>query len=146
MFKEILLPIDLEETELTAQAIAVAQDIADHYGSRITVLTVMPDFGMPLVANYFPDDMMDKARQEIRSELEKLVEARFRDPSAVSIEVGQGSPHREIVNYAEEHGTDVIVMPSRAQDIGKVLLGSCATHVVEHAPCTVLIVRPQPAR
>ncbi len=142
MFKEILLPIDLEETELTARAITVAQDLAAHYGSHLTVLTVMPDFGMPLVANYFPDDMMRKAREEIRTELKRIVDAKFRDPASVRIEVGQGSPHRVIVDYAAKHAVDAIVMPSRAKDISKVFLGSSAAHVVERASCSVLIVRP----
>ena len=30
MFKEILLPINMDETELTGRAIEIAQDLAEH--------------------------------------------------------------------------------------------------------------------
>ena len=64
MYKKILLPLDLQETELSARATKVAQDLAKFYGARITVLTVIPDFGMPLVANFFPPDAIERAETE----------------------------------------------------------------------------------
>ena len=142
MLKEILLPVDLQQTALSDRAIEIAQGLSDTYGAAITVVTVIPDFGMPLVANFFPEDMMKTARNEVCAELERFIEARFKEPARVKSGVGQGSPHKFIVDYAEKHPTDLIIMPSRAKDIGKVFLGSSATHVVEQAPCSVLVVRP----
>lgn len=141
MFQEILLPIDLEETELTARAITVAQDIAERYRGRITVVTVIPDFSIPLVASYFPADAIEKARADVCGELQRMVQARFHDPASVHCDVGEGSPHRFIVDYARQKNTDLIIMPSRGRDITKVLLGSSTQHVVERAPCSVLVVR-----
>ena len=142
MFKEILLPIDLEETELTSRAIAIAQDLAERYGARITVVTVIPDFSMPVVASYFPKDTIERARKEICIEVEKLIRERFADPSKVRCDVGEGSPHKFIVAYARDKHIDLIVMSSRGHDIGKVFLGSSTTRVVERAHCSVLVVRP----
>jgi nucleotide-binding universal stress UspA family protein len=142
MYMSILVPVDLQETALTERAIQVARDIADHYSAAITVLTVIPDFGMPMVANFFPADAMTKARKEVEAELERYVAARFKDASKVRSRVVDGSPHKEIVEYAETHDTDLIVLPARAKDISKVFLGSSSTHVAERAPCSVLIVRP----
>lgn len=143
MFKEILLPVDLQETALSERAITIAQELADAHQARITVLTVVPDFGMPLVANFFPDDALKKVRKEVCAELKRFIEARFRDPTSVRSDVGQGSPHKVIVDYARKHGIDVIIVPSHARDIGKMLLGSSALHVVERATCSVLVVKPQ---
>lgn len=142
MYKEILLPVDLQETTLSERAAAVAQDYADRYQSGITVLTVIPDFGMPLVANFFPEDAMKQARKEVCAELKRFVSAHFRDPSTIKSEVGQGSPHKITLRYARAHGTDLIIVPARAKDVGKVFLGSSSTAIVERAPCSVLIVRP----
>lgn len=141
MFQKILLPIDLEETALTARAITVAQDIADRYQGHITVVTVIPDFSTPLVASYFPADAIEKARHDVCKQLKALVEANFRDPESVHCDVGEGSPHRFIVDYAKQQESDLIIMPSRRHDITKVLLGSSTEHVVERAPCSVLVVR-----
>ena len=45
-----------------------------------TVLTVIPDFGMPLVANFFPEDAMKQAENEVHSELKRFIKAHFKDP------------------------------------------------------------------
>jgi nucleotide-binding universal stress UspA family protein len=143
MLKEILLPVDLQESELSERALLIAKDVAERYGSHITVMTVIPDFGMPLVASYFPDDAMKKAELDVCAELKRFVENRFPEPTAVNTYVDSGSPHKAIVKYATKHGVDLIVLPARAKDISKVFLGSSSTQVVERAPCSVLIVRPQ---
>ena len=142
MYVKILVPVDLQETKLTERAIQVAQDIAEHYSSSITVMTVIPDFGMPVVASYFPADAMKKAQKEVATELKRFVQSRFRNPADVHYKVAKGSPHKVIVDYARKHDTDLIVLPARAKDIGKLFLGSSSTHVAEQAPCSVLIVRP----
>lgn len=141
MYMNILVPVDLQDTQLTERAIQIAQDIAEHYSATITVMTVIPDFGMPLVANFFPADALEKAKKEVAAELKRFVTERFREPSQVRYRVLDGTPHKVIVDYAEGHDTDLIVLPARAKDIGKVFLGSSSTHVVERAPCSVLIVR-----
>jgi nucleotide-binding universal stress UspA family protein len=43
---------------------------------------------------------------------------------------------------AEEQGCDVIVVGSRGHGaIRRALLGSVSTHLVQHAPCPVFVVR-----
>ena len=142
MFKEILLPIDLEETELTGRAIEVAEDLAERYGAKVTALTAIPDFNMSMVASYFPDDAIENAHKEIRAELRKFVDARFQHPAKVQCVVGEGSPHKVIVKYVKKNSIDLIVMPARMRDISKIFLGSNSSNVVNHAPCSVLVVRP----
>ena len=143
MYKKILLPVDLQETALSERATQVAQDLAEHYGASITVLTVIPDFGMPLVANYFPQGAMEQAEHEVHEELKRFVAAHFKNPSAVRAIVDDGgSPHKVIVSHAEKEKIDLIIVPARGKDITKVFLGSSSTHVVERAPCSVLVVRP----
>ena len=142
MFKQILLPIDLEETELTERAVEIAKDYIERYDSKVTALSVIPDFSMPVVATYFPKDTLKKAHDEICDELTRFIAQRFPDPSKVHCTVGEGSPHKIIVGYAREHEMDLIIMPSRGHDISKVFLGSSTAHVAQRAPCSVLVVRP----
>lgn len=142
MFKKILVPLDLQETALSVRATRVAQDIAACYGSDINVLTVIPDFGMPMVANYFPEDAMQKAENDVHAELKRFIQAHFEDPSAVRAEIDSGSPHKIIVQHAQKENIDLIILPATAKDISKVFLGSSSTHVVERSPCSVLVVRP----
>lgn len=57
--------------------------------------------------------------------------------------VVQGSPHRRIVEVADETGASLVVMGSRGRT-GLKALGSVSERVAHRAPCSVLIVR-QPA-
>jgi len=142
MYKKILVPLDLQETVLSVRATKVAQDIANCYQSSLSVLTVIPDFGMPMVANFFPEDAMRQAENEVHAELKRFIKAHFKDPSAIRAEVDSGSPHKVIVQHAKKENIDLIILPATGKDVSKVFLGSSSTHVVERSPCSVLVVRP----
>jgi nucleotide-binding universal stress UspA family protein len=54
------------------------------------------------------------------------------------------SAQEEIVSAAERDGTDLIILGSRGMSRWKrLLLGSVSTAVIQHAPCSVEIVRPK---
>lgn len=142
MYMNILVPVDLQETELTERAIQVARNLAEHYSATITVMTVIPDFGMPMVASFFPADAMANAKKEVEAELKRYIATRFENSGKLDYRVVDGVPHKEIVEFAKQHNIDMIVLPARTKDLGKVFMGSSSTHVAEHAPCSVLIVRP----
>jgi nucleotide-binding universal stress UspA family protein len=56
--------------------------------------------------------------------------------------IGATSVVKEIVEYAEEHKIDLIVIGTRGiSGIKKMLLGSTASGVLSYAHCPVLIVK-----
>jgi nucleotide-binding universal stress UspA family protein len=66
-----------------------------------------------------------------------LIEASGREP-VVRVELG--SPHRRIVEVAEEAGASLVVLGSRGLS-GVRALGSVSERVAQRSPCSVLIVR-----
>jgi len=57
--------------------------------------------------------------------------------------VGHGDPRESIVDVARAEHADLVVVGSHGRTgLAKLVLGSTATHVVTHAPCDVLVVRP----
>lgn len=55
-----------------------------------------------------------------------------------------GDPRHALVDEARRLNAELIVMGSRGHSgVAKILLGSVASHVVTHAPCSVLVVRPR---
>ncbi len=67
-----------------------------------------------------------------------------RERSEVDLAVEMGAPAAILVNEAEKVGADLIIVGAtgEAQAIGP--LGSVALHVVRHAHCPVVVVRPSP--
>ena len=141
MFKKILMPIDLQETHLAAKAVKVAIEEARKHGAELNVMTVMPGFGMPLVASFFPDDAMRQAKKEIGAELKKYIAANFPKDIATRPVIGEGNPAEMILAEAKAIQADLIIIPSHAQSLSQVFLGSCAARVVEHARSSVMVIK-----
>lgn len=60
-------------------------------------------------------------------------------------EILEGKPQKEIARFLGEHGASLLVIGSRNQGwFERLLLGSVAEDLVERAPCSVLVVRPEP--
>ena len=58
-------------------------------------------------------------------------------------DVRAGRPATTIVEVARDQGADLIVIASHGRTgITRLMMGSVAEHVVRHAPCAVLVVRP----
>jgi nucleotide-binding universal stress UspA family protein len=57
-----------------------------------------------------------------------------------------GDPAEQIVRAAESWEADLVVMGNHGRTgLRRLLMGSVARNVLLHAPCSVLIVREQPA-
>ncbi|MFV2062080.1 MAG: universal stress protein [Chloroflexota bacterium] len=57
-----------------------------------------------------------------------------------------GDPAGQIVNVAESWEADLVVVGTHGRTgLRRILMGSVARNVLHHAPCSVLIVREQPA-
>ena len=85
--------------------------------------------------------------REILDAAEQLISQRAKGLS-VSSEIITAqpfhSPAEEIVNCAGREGTDLVVMGSRGMSMWKSLIvGSVSLAVIQHAPCSVMIVRPK---
>ncbi|RMG34989.1 MAG: universal stress protein [Gammaproteobacteria bacterium] len=141
MFKKILYPVDLAHADFAAQFAPTIERIAGTFEAQIGVMTVMPGFGMAIVASYFPPDAEKKARQGVERELEAFVQKAFTRP--VRRRVEQGTHWKRIVKVAKADQVDLIVMPHCDKGwTENVLVGSCAQKVMERAPCSVLLLRP----
>ncbi len=139
MFKSILVPVNLEDTQAVDSTIETAIQLTQQNSAKLHFLTVFPGFGMPLVGSFFPKDAEAKAKQQCSERLHKLVAAAVPKDISVSTDVEQGNAWEAILRYAKTQGIDLIVMPSRHR--AQSLLGSVSARVAERAHCSVLITR-----
>lgn len=111
----------------------------------VTVLTVHQAVrdNLGFIASYPGDlDLTAKAEAAAQAETEKvLADLGSSRPQSVTVSGVNGIPARELIKAGE--GADMIVVGSRgAGGFSRLLMGSVAGQVAQHAPCPVVIVRP----
>jgi nucleotide-binding universal stress UspA family protein len=142
MYKTLLVPVNIEDTRHSQHAIKAAVAIAQRDGAALHVLTVLPGFGMPLVASFFPADAMREAKKEVAKRLHDYVAQTVPDSVKTTPKIMEGNPPELIVEYAEAIGADLIVMPPHDRgSVNQAVLGSCTMKVAQHAHCSVMVVR-----
>ena len=139
MFKTILVPVDLAETELAKMAINAACSMARASGGTVRLLNVMPMTPV-MLAEYVPPDF--EAQQKTASEeaLSIIAGECGLDGKVTSV-VRQGGIYHEVLEEAKQIGADLIVMSSHRPAMKTYFLGSNAGHVVRYAKCSVLVLR-----
>jgi len=111
----------------------------------VTVLTVHQAVrdNLGFIASYPGDlELTAKAEAAAQAETEKVLAALGSSrPESVTVSGVNGIPARELIKAGE--GADMIVVGSRgAGGFSRLLMGSVAGQVAQHAPCPVVIVRP----
>jgi nucleotide-binding universal stress UspA family protein len=141
MFENVLVPIDLSDEHSWRKALPVAVSLCETFKARLQLLTVVPDFGLPAVGQYFPEGYEAKMRQQAAGQLEAFAAAEV--PKAIPCRhtVAEGKVYQEILNAAEAHAIDLIVMGAHRPELRDFLLGPNAAKVVRHANCSVMVVR-----
>ncbi len=140
MFKHILVPVDLAETELAKSAIDAAIGMARQSGGTVRLINVLPMTPV-MLAEYVPPDF--EAQQKSASEEALAIianECGLGDGKVTSV-VRQGGIYHEVLEEAKAIGADLIVMSSHRPAMRTYFLGSNAGHVVRYAKCSVLVLR-----
>ncbi len=133
----ILLATDL--TSASSAATAAATDLAIRLGADLLVMTVLETSkaGVTRLA------ARPEARETRALRAQTIVgEARAAGARANYL-VWEGDAGDAIVTAAQAEGADLIVVGTHGRStVGRFLLGSVSDHVVHHAGCPVLVVRP----
>jgi nucleotide-binding universal stress UspA family protein len=140
MFKSILVPIDLADTDLAKPAIATAATLSQTWGSTVRLLNVLPMTPV-MLAEYVPADFDAQQRQISEEALAIVARESGIAPPQISSAVREGGIYHEILEEAAAIGADLIVMTSHRPAMRTYFLGSNAGHVVRYAKCSVLVVR-----
>jgi nucleotide-binding universal stress UspA family protein len=137
---EVLVAFD--GTPLSEKALAHALDV--YSGASITVLHVIDYIEESYTAKALVgDETLRKRAQERSAELLAEAEAKADEHDQVvktASEVGKAAD--EILEYADTHGIDVIVIGSHGRSgVARMLMGSVAETVMKRASVPVTVVR-----
>ncbi|HJU13680.1 MAG TPA: universal stress protein [Candidatus Nitrosotalea sp.] len=141
MFEHIMVPYD--SSEPAKRALETAMDLAKRYSSKLSVVT-----HVPLRVDYCEEgatyaETVKLLKQTATYSLSKLETGLLEKGIPCELKVVEGvSTTESLLSYSDLHHVDLIVMGSRGLGgFKKLLLGSTASGVVQHARCGVLIVK-----
>ena len=146
MTKLVIVPVD--GSAHARQAIDFAIDWAQHHDGKLHLIHV-PDLPsaseLAFVDRYSIDvskttDRLEMIGQDIVKEAMDQVRAKGFDKVDGSVTIG--NPAQQIVDKAKDLNAELIVMGSRGMgDFKSLLVGSVSHKVMQHAPCTCVVVR-----
>ncbi len=141
MYKDILLAVDLGDESSWKKALPQAVELCRSSGGNLHVVTVLPDFGMSIVGQFFPEGYEKEAAAKALEALKAFVKDNVPDDIGVQHIVGEGSVYESILGIAKQTKVDLIIVAAHRPDLKDYLLGPNAARIVRHADCSVLVVR-----
>jgi nucleotide-binding universal stress UspA family protein len=142
--RRILCAVDFSESSLDALTYAI--NMAQEADAQLTVLDVVEfppvlagELGMPV-----PDlsGVREATEADARRRLQGLIPEQARTYCTVDTAVVEGRAYREILRYATERQSDLIVMGVHGRGaLDLLVFGSTTHHVIRASTCPVLIIR-----
>lgn len=155
LFKHILVPLD--GSNLAAEALGPAIDVARASGADVTLLRVIAP--VPLVSAYdvtiplaypplIPDEpATHQVVRETEDELEEIAR-RLNDEHGITVRseviVSERTP-MSIIDYASGHDVDLIAMSTHGRGATRLLVGSVADALLRASAAPILLQRPNRA-
>jgi universal stress protein F len=140
MFRRVLLPIDLTEPEMAEQALDEARTLAIAFNGELRLVNVQSLIPIDFL-DYVPEDFDGQIREGIEKEIAAIADKIKYPPERISTTVLFGPVHHKILAEAEAWGSDLIVLCSHRPGMDRFLIGSHASAIVQHAKCSVLVLR-----
>jgi nucleotide-binding universal stress UspA family protein len=142
VFEAVLVALDHTSFDQNVMAALLRVNLAPN--AKVVFTHVVPyaedtaglDVSRPLPADHdFPHSQIEQHLHTCAEQLDEIVPV---------VEIVQGNADTEIIRLANIHGVNLIVLGSRGlTGVDRILAGSVSNQVVEQAPCTVMVVKPE---
>lgn len=143
--------IGIDESPYAIAALEWVKQVRWPLGTRFVLVSAIPieimsyALGGPGGMWAVPEieENLMRAHQDMATRAEENLQAAHLNTAAL---VEHGDPRDVIVRVAASEKADLVIVGSHGRSgMSKLLMGSVASHVVTHAPCTVLVIK-QPRR
>ena len=139
LFERVLVPLD--GSPFAEFALAPGLGVARRAGSRLELVTVAEP-PVPGSGGREEDAVEEGARRYLEERKDALPEGWGEERTELTILRGPVSERLE--ERARETGADLVVMASHGRGgLSRLWLGSATDELIRHAPCPVLVVRPE---
>jgi len=141
----VKIVIGVDESPHSWAAVQFVKRSAWPAGSSIRVIAASPPVFLGAGETAAPAAISEIIRQQDTA-ARGLADRAAAELQGTGLEVSSvmvpGDPRSALVDEARQEHADLIVVGSHGRSgLSKLLLGSVASHVVAHAPCSVLVVK-----
>ncbi len=143
MYKNILFPVDVTEPSSWQIALPVVLEMVEAFKTQLHVMTVVPEYGMSIVSQFFPDKSEDALIKGATEALHKFTAENIPEHIKRRHVIIQGTVYEGIIETADRVHADLIVMAAHRPELKDYLLGPNAARVVRHSSRSVLVVRDE---
>lgn len=132
------IAVCLDDSDASKRALAEAQRLRGFGQGRLTLLHVV-EFPLPYATGLGgwvpnPTDLTDVAKEWLDGVAADV-------PGAAAV-VLEGHPAGEVCDWAGENAVDLLICAGHRNLAARITLGSFAHYLVNHAPSSVLVLRP----
>ncbi len=134
MYDRVLVPMALDHG-VSGTTLTAAKTLCN-LGGQITALHVY-EAPHSSVSAYLDEEAVRSAWDKAQQRLAEKTASH----GDVTTEMVKGRSYRAILEFAEQHDVDCIVVGSHKPGLSDFFLGSTAARVIRHAPCAVHVCR-----
>lgn len=140
MYRNILVPVDVDDPANARRAIQQAGFLAKAGGGSVHLLYVR--FSLPSTySGLLPAGFDEKEKKECLAKLEAWKAELGLPDERATITLRRGSIASEVLDEARERQADLIVIGSHLPSLTSRILGSNAASIIRDAKISVLVVR-----
>lgn len=139
MYRNILVPVDLDEPESWAGALSAASPLAGCFSAKITICTVISDAKAIEQGQWLPISV-EQLLFDARARLEGLA-GTLGSGLSCGVEITAGTIAGGVLEIAERIKADLILLVSHRPGLRDHLIAANAIRIARRASCSVLIAR-----
>jgi nucleotide-binding universal stress UspA family protein len=138
--QRVLVATDTTPTSAAAELVGI--ELSSRVGASLVFLSVIDPSQLRLPGGIF-HTRVDQVRAQRESALAKSVANARQIGIAAQFLIWEGNPGASVIDAAEAEGADLIIVGSHDRGaVGRLLLGSVSSYVVDHGHQPVLVIRP----
>lgn len=139
-YKNILVAVD--GSEHSEHAFEEAVEAAKRHDAKLNVISIINDSELSTSAFSFSKIYAAEKEQVEKDLLKKVHDASRKEFENIEPFVDLGSPKEKIVEFAKDNDVDMVFLGATGKgEISLSRIGSTAAYVVNHAPCSVTVIR-----
>jgi len=139
--KHILCSLDLTDEGDSKKILMEANRLAGLYGAKLSIVTVVPDYGSSWVGSFFKAGTLKLATKAAMDALHNLSDDVVKSGMAVQHIVEIGNTYEQVLEVEEQIKADLIIVGAHKPDLASRIVGPNASRIVRFAQASVMVVR-----